>query len=55
MTRTQLLAERIATELERASPYLNLITDLRSVQIDVKFVKDTGAPRVVIIKTETEN
>lgn len=54
-SRTDATIKRVLEELERSRPWLDNMDDLRSIVIDVKMMKDTGLPRVVIIKTESES
>jgi hypothetical protein len=54
--RTDALKEAIAAEIDKHRVWLDHAgISFRSVRIDVKFVKETGLPRVVIMTTETES
>lgn len=54
-SRTDALREKIFEELEKQRVWLDKVPMLRSVSLDVKLVTETGAVRVVIIRTESES
>ena len=55
LSQTDALLERIQDELEQSRVWLDRVPVLRSITIDVKMVTETGRPRVVIIRTESES
>ena len=54
--RTDALKQAIALEIDKHRVWLDHAgVSFRSVNINVKFIKETGLPRVVIVTTETES
>ena len=53
-TLTDVVAQRILDELQHHKAWIDRMPDIRTLTIDVKFNKETGLPRCVVVRAESE-